>query len=188
MEKNEKLGQKKVSKFNLHFVWGHFSRKQAVALESCELGKRKKELLIAKPSTVKFLRNAQFFNLMSVVQKKRNRKMKLLTAPVQNHRAQKTSLLQQSLRNAALRPGNASSSPGRLPPGPRGARKTLAVMETPKGPVGKLESILPGTQHQMEITWSFLPMTSTIAATRIAKKLAKTATEVPRLRKEQTSR
>ena len=113
--------------------------------------------------------------------------MKLLTPPAQNHRAQKTSLLQQSLRNAALRPGNASSSPGRLPPGPRGARKTLAVMETPKGPIGKLESILTGTRHLMAITWSSLPRTSTIAATKIVKKIAKTATEVPRLRKEQTS-
>ena len=114
--------------------------------------------------------------------------MKLLTAPAQNHRAQKTSLLQQSLRSAGLWPGNASPSRGRLFPGPRGAWMTLAVMETQKGPIGKLESILTGTRHLMAITWSSLPRTSTIAATKIVKKLAKTATEVPRLRKEQTSR
>ena len=57
-------------------------------------------------------------------------------------------------------------------------------METPKGPIGKLESILTGTRHLMAITWSSLPRTSTIAVTKIVKKLAKTATEVPRLRKE----
>ena len=31
MKEHEKLGQKQVSKVTLHFVWGHFSRKQTVA-------------------------------------------------------------------------------------------------------------------------------------------------------------
>ena len=30
MKEHEKLGQKQVSKVTLHFVWGHFSRKQTV--------------------------------------------------------------------------------------------------------------------------------------------------------------
>ena len=36
MKEHEKVGQKQVSKVTLHFVWGHFSRKQTVGPKSCQ--------------------------------------------------------------------------------------------------------------------------------------------------------
>ena len=66
MKEDEKLGQKQVSKVTLHFVWGHFSRKQTV------LQQIKRSICLKLFPIFAGLRGAVGFSLVEILDKDMN--------------------------------------------------------------------------------------------------------------------